>query len=145
MQFGVLAQHNWYFVCKGVLSPITNLQGYYVSIPHKIFGNFATKLLSCTTVWNGLWTLVFKRYMKQQWQWFILELRSFTRINPAGDATVPHLHSTDWKSALFLVSGLRLWRAKRAPLFLYFSLRTCNSTMQIRTPSPIQCFCDIKL
>ena len=102
-------------------------QDYYVSGQHNILGTFATKLLSCWTVWNVLWIL--KRYMyiiKPQWQWFVLRL--FIRIHPAGDATVPHLHSADLKAASFL----------------HFSSKACNSTMQIRTHSPIQCFCSIK-
>ena len=54
-------------------------------------------------------------------------LRIFIRI-PAGDVAVSPLHSTDWQAALFL----------------YFSSRARNSTVQIRTHPPTQCFCNIK-
>ena len=54
-------------------------------------------------------------------------LRIFIRI-PAGDVAVSPLHSTDWQAALFL----------------YFSSRAGNSTVQIRAHPPTQCFCNIK-
>ena len=54
-------------------------------------------------------------------------LRIFIRI-PAGDVAVSPLHSTDWQAALFL----------------YFSSRARNSTVQIRTHPPTQSFCNIK-
>ena len=54
-------------------------------------------------------------------------LRIFIRI-PAGDVAVSPLHSTDWQAASYL----------------YFSRRAGNSTVQMRTHSPIQCFCNIK-
>ena len=101
-------------------------QAYYVSIEHKTLGNFAAKSLSCIIVWNAIWTLALQRYIK--WQICATELWLIIRIH-ARDVTVPHLHSTDWKAALF---------------FHLFS-RACNSTMQIRAHSPIQCFCNAKL
>ena len=60
IKFGALAIHNRYFLYKGALLPLPiftalpGAKGYYFNGQHNILGNFATKLLSCITVWNVL-------------------------------------------------------------------------------------------
>ena len=133
LQFGVPVLHNWYFClqrCPAVHYQLWMLSQELRAIKFMFNIKYLPtllSLLSCITVWNAMWTLVLQRYIKRQCQWFVL--RSYSYLYAIYYATVPHLHITDWNAALII----------------YFSSRACNSTMHIRTHSPIQCFCNIKL